>query len=120
MPEMKSAMQMPTQLGWAAESGSPAASYSPMMTAPMKSCEWRQALVLYVSPHASQLERVWATSETHIALGQQVWAKFHVVFQIKRSSGLEAHAESREVGRVVELLHTSKGPKLFLLVLGDR
>lgn len=61
-----------------------------------------------------------SASGTHIALGQQPWAKLHVVFEIERAHGLEPHAKGCKVCCVGKLLHAPDAPELFLRVLGDR
>ena len=64
--------------------------------------------------------RVWVDiGETHIALGQERWAEFHVVFQVEGPHGLKPHAEGCEVCGLGKLLHAPDTPELLLRVLGD-
>lgn len=56
---------------------------------------------------------------THVDVRQQVGAELEVVFELKRTAGLELHAESGQRGRLVEVLHAAGAAELAVGVLGD-
>lgn len=61
------------------------------------------------------------TAVSQVTLGDEAGAELQVILKVKRATKLVLHAETGERRRLVQLLHTSHTPELFVrVVLRDR
>ena len=55
---------------------------------------------------------------TYIVVVQQVWTVFHIIIQVKRSTGLKLDSKGRHGWRLGEIFHGPYASKLLVRVVG--